>query len=405
MLRASDERIPCRCAQEGDALTKAAPDHGAAVDAIYSAVAAPGGWPETLRMLADHIGATGAFLIHSGSAGCPPFIVQERLRADLVAPYFRDYSDNPYARAFARVRPGQVYIANQLVDVASLRRSAFYADILVPQAMEDQVVLPHASLTRNGSSGGISFALSKRQLEGRQSAVARLRRLAPHLSRAIDLSLHTERSHAATWQTALMLDAMPGAALLLDSKGCILRANSGAEALLHEGDGIFARRADGLVLAAHGRTEARRLSAAIAGALAVARGDSGDAGEPLVVTRPSGRSALLVLVTPLPPTAFSIWDAADAGARVLVQIADPHAPAQAQAEALRRAVGLTAAEARVAALVGAGNSVPEAAKVLGISPLTAKTHLLRCFDKAGVRSQVALARLLASLPLMPREQS
>lgn len=368
------------------------------IRAIYQAAAAPETWPATLGQLSDHIGAAGGFLIHSGGGERPPFIVQERLRGDLVEPYFRDHADNPYATAFARVRPGRVYVANRLVDLASLRRTAFHADILIPQAMEDQVVLAHAGLTRDGSSGGISFALSRRHLDGTEAAAARLGRLAPHLSRAIDLSLQADRDRGAAWQLARMLEAMPGAALLLDGKGRILRANAAADALLRDADGILAVQSDGLILTARARAEARRLSAAIAGALAVARGEDGRLGGTLMVTRPSGRP-LLLLVTPLPPPAFSLWEAADGGARALVQIADPLASAEAQAEALRMAAGLTAAEARVAALIGGGMSAPEAAAALGVSVSTVKTHLLRCFDKTGVRSQVALARLLASIPL------
>lgn len=375
------------------------PDLAGIIRAIYRAAAAPETWPATLGQLSDHIGAAGGFLIHSGGAERPPFIVQERLRGDLVKPYFRDHADNPYAMAFARVRPGRVYVANRLVDMASLRRSAFHADILVPQAMEDQVVLAHAGLTRDGSSGGISFVLSRRHLDGTEAAAARLGRLAPHLSRAIDLSLQADRDRATAWQLARMLEAMPGAALLLDGKGRILRANAAADTLLREADGILAVRSDGLILTARARAEARRLSAAIAGALAVARGEDGRLGGALMVTRPSGRPPLLLLVTPLPPPAFSLWEAADGGARALVRIADPHASADAQAEALRMAAGLTAAEARVAALIGGGMSAPEAAAALGVSVSTVKTHLLRCFDKTGVRSQVALARLLASIPL------
>lgn len=385
--------------RQGDSALPTPPDQADIVNAIYRAAAAPETWTATLGQLSDHIGAAGGFLIHSGGAERPPFIVQERLRGDLVEPYFRDYADNPYATAFARVRPGRVYVANRLVDVASLRRSAFHADILAPQAMEDQVVLPHASLTRDGSSGGISFVLSRRHIDGTQGAAARLRHLVPHLSRAIDLSLQADRDRGAAWQVARMLEAMPGAALLLDRKGRILQANAAADALLRQADGVLAVWNDGLVLTAQLRTEARLLSAGIADALAVARGEERALGASLMVTRASGRPPLLALVTPLPPPAFSLWEAADGGARALVQIADPHAPTEAQAEALRMAARLTAAEARVAALVGGGMSAPEVAAVLGVSISTVKTHLARCFDKTGVRSQAALARLLASIPL------
>lgn len=88
-------------------------------------------------------------------------------------------------------------------------------------------------------------------------------------------------------------------------------------------------------------------------------------------------------------------------ARLLVLIIDPSAPSRATAAAIQSTFGLTAAEARVAVLIGSGHSGPEAAAVLGVSPSTVKTHLKRCFEKTSVRSQVGLARMLGALPIDP----
>lgn len=60
--------------------------------------------------------------------------------------------------------------------------------------------------------------------------------------------------------------------------------------------------------------------------------------------------------------------------------------------------GLTEAETRVATLIGSGMSLNDIARTLGVSPNTVKTHAARCFAKVGVRSQTALARLVASIP-------
>jgi DNA-binding CsgD family transcriptional regulator len=68
------------------------------------------------------------------------------------------------------------------------------------------------------------------------------------------------------------------------------------------------------------------------------------------------------------------------------------------ATALQSAFGLTAAEARVATLIGSGLSGPQTAQVLGVAPATVKTHLARCLEKLGVHSQVELARVLSALP-------
>ena len=85
--------------------------------------------------------------------------------------------------------------------------------------------------------------------------------------------------------------------------------------------------------------ETRGLASCIAAALSVARGEDCGLGGVLRVSRPSGRPALIVVVTPLPPSSFSLWEAVDGGARALVQIIDPCAPVLAQTDRLKQAVG------------------------------------------------------------------
>jgi DNA-binding CsgD family transcriptional regulator len=59
--------------------------------------------------------------------------------------------------------------------------------------------------------------------------------------------------------------------------------------------------------------------------------------------------------------------------------------------------GLSAAQQRLAAEIVRGQTLPAAARTLGISGNTARTHLQRVFDKTGVHSQPALVRILLSV--------
>lgn len=65
--------------------------------------------------------------------------------------------------------------------------------------------------------------------------------------------------------------------------------------------------------------------------------------------------------------------------------------------AARSVYGLSPAQARLAALIIDGQDLSMAAKALGISPTTARTHLQRMFDKTGARAQSALVRVLLSV--------
>jgi DNA-binding CsgD family transcriptional regulator len=377
-----------------------APDHAVAVDAIYRAAASPQSWPDTLTLLADYIGGIGGLLVYGNPADPSSGVLMTgRLRDDLARLYLERYALNPLARAMAKAPFGEVQVTSRLADATAIRRTAYHADILAPQAIEDQLAINHPGLTRNGSAGGVGFPLNGRQTDELGASALRFGRLAPHLARAIDFNLQLGRHESGMWQVQHILDAMPSAALLINRKAAIIRMNAAAEVLLAEADGISTFKSDGLRLKAHSPAEARVLSACLGQAFAVARGEDQGFDGALRISRPSGRPPLLALITPLPPSSFSLWEAVDGGARAIVQLVDVHRPASAQAESLRIATGLTAAEARVAALIGAGLTTLEAAAALGISVNTVKTHLARCFDKTGVRSQVTLARLLASIPV------
>ena len=286
--------------------------------------------------------------------------------------------------------------------------------------------------------------LSARGAEQADENVRRLQWLTPHLGRALDATLKLGHLADGTRQLASVLNLMPNPALLLNGKGRIILANPAAKSLLRTGDGLALDRDGGLQLAAALPAETAALSRALAQALAVASG-SGDrtrravAAEPalrggavagaavplprsrvrvmgkalavasgtgselggrLRLARPSGAAPLLVLPVPLPPPAFALWEMLEQ-ARVLVLIVDPSAQSRATAAAIQTTFGLTAAEARVAVLIGSGRSGPETAAMLGISPSTVKTHLKRCFEKTGVHSQVGLARILGALPIDP----
>ncbi len=189
---------------------------------------------------------------------------------------------------------------------------------------------------------------------------------------------------------------MPGSALLLNAGGRIVFCNATGEALLRQGDGITVTAHGAMRITAAIPAEGQALAARIANVLAAATGGDAAPAAPLRLSRPSGRAPLLVLAAPL-PFALAGREFSEA-ARALVLIIDPAASVSAAAQALGRAVGFTPAEARAAALIGGGMTVPGAAAALGLSPSTLKTQLTRCFEKVGVHSQVELARVLTALP-------
>jgi DNA-binding CsgD family transcriptional regulator len=379
----------------------AEPGFAEVLDAIYGAAAEPALWSGALSVLADHVGAVAANLVYQAPPGEKSFLVPGRMREDLNALYLQHYASNPYSHAYEKLPPNRVVIGNRLVDMDQVTRSAFYADICHPQRIHNQIFVAHATLQQPGGIGGIALFLSPEQDENQGAAARRLERLTENLARAIDFTLLSREQASSSRLLERLIAAMSSAALLLDRHGGIVQTNAPADALLRKGDGIRIRRTDRLALVADDAEDSLRLSRNIKRALAVAAGESHELDGALLVSRPSGLPPLQVLMMPLPPASFSLWDTLGSGARVMVQIVDLQASPDAQADRLGVLVGLTAAEVRVAALIAGGLSIPNVARALAVSPNTVKTHLARCYGKTGVHSRAALARLITAVQLDP----
>ena len=81
----------------------------------------------------------------------------------------------------------------------------------------------------------------------------------------------------------------------------------------------------------------------------------------------------------------------------VIFISDPDHSTGIDQSRLEGFYGLTPAEARVAALLVQGTHLDDAAKALGISLTTARTHLQRIFDKTETQTQADLVRLMLDI--------
>jgi DNA-binding CsgD family transcriptional regulator len=82
----------------------------------------------------------------------------------------------------------------------------------------------------------------------------------------------------------------------------------------------------------------------------------------------------------------------------VVFVTDPEARVEVPAEAVRRHLGLTKAEAELAVLLATGRSVEEAARDLGRAPETARTQMKRVLARTKVHRQADLVRLVLTSP-------
>lgn len=174
--------------------------------------------------------------------------------------------------------------------------------------------------------------------------------------------------------------------LLVDAQARIFFANHAAEGLLAAASGL---RIEGRVLGARRAADTAALRRLIGEAVRCGHGGS------MVIAR-DARPALIVLAVPYKPRAFATEAFASSAEQpgAVIFVKNLEAPVGLALSAFARHFGLTRAQATLAREIAAGDGVAAAARRLGISYGTARTHLLQTFQKTGARRQAQLVRMM-----------
>jgi DNA-binding CsgD family transcriptional regulator len=226
------------------------------------------------------------------------------------------------------------------------------------------------------------------EFEERQIELCRL--LAPHLQRAMAISLKLRRLEAERGGLADMLDYLDDSVILLDAEARPLFINKAAEMLFAPSHPI--RLTGGRIVALRA-ADTVRLHQLLASCAGEAIAD--DAGGRILLHAPNGAAPLPAVIAPT-RIRISWLIPYQPIAMLLVKSAPQHS--LTQPEDLRARYGLTAAEAALAVEVCAGDGLQAAANRRGVSLATARTHLARIFQKTGVGRQAELVRLLMQSP-------
>lgn len=282
-------------------------------------------------------------------------------------------------------RPAVLSQVNPGFDFAATR-NPYYLAFAKPQGIVDVMAIGLARDAR--AIGTVSFGrhMSAGPIGEREMAIAQL--LVPHLQRAATINRMLDGAAVAQATFAAALSTLSVPVLLLDADLRVLHANPAAARLL-ERRGLI--RLDDGVLQANTLGASSALSAAVAQA---ARDESeiGRRGLGIpVVGADESSGALHVL--PLRRGRRSN----DMGAVAAVFVAQADSPFVAPTEVTAALFDLTPAEAKVFELLVTGYTQATAATALGIERSTVKTHLLRIYEKVGVRRQTDLVRVATSL--------
>ncbi|MCW2284993.1 DNA-binding CsgD family transcriptional regulator [Rhodoblastus acidophilus] len=342
------------------------------LDSIHAASLDMTSWPEALAAIAGALGAPSIGLAGLGRRpedcwGC--MVGVDAATIEAYTGYY--HARNPAWLASVNAPVGAVQTDRMVVPAAELEKTEFYNDFLRPQGV---MAMASAVLRVDAARQTVLTVQGARAFDDSQLEL--MRRIAPHLMRALEVNTRLALATHAPVATLKHFELTRQAALFVDRDGGVLDANAPARALL----------VDGLPLARRGVSrlfdpeDAARLRAAIA------RCAEKPATTESIVLRRAGRAALKALVTSVAvdlPWRLPSWPTA------LVMI-EP-APDRGSAFA---AFGFTAAEAALAEEMLRGEGVAAAARRLGVARSTARTHLARLFQKTHTHSQAELVLVL-----------
>ncbi|MGV7212210.1 helix-turn-helix transcriptional regulator [Bradyrhizobium sp. UFLA05-112] len=365
-----------------------------AVEAIYRSAAEPSYWTQALQVIADCFGDVGAILLYGkddGSFG----VIESASLTSVSLEYGRLWSDRDIRAVRSRERgyffKRDVITDRDVVSRQEMLSDPFYTDLLTRHGLKyfaAAMVSPDPWV-----EVALSIQRSPKKTEFTDAELDTLARLGPHVERALRLGIRLMDAELSKMGLGAALSRLGMGIFILDSLGRVIFSNPASQTMLGDGLDIIGDKLSVQSLALNSQA-----SEAMKRIVNYRSEDVIAAQRPILVHRRSSNRPLTLYFLPIPmaETAMNLFLTQ---ARVIVLAIDPDVDSPPDPSLIRDILGLTLGEARVAALVGAGQSPREAAEKLGISEETARTTLKRVFAKVGVSRQSELAALLAKLVL------
>jgi DNA-binding CsgD family transcriptional regulator len=373
----------------------------AAVDGLYAAAAGQSDWHGALDVSAAAIGFSHWSVYATDRQAWA--VATPEYRLPLTGLWSRSYdasAQRAYEREYYKLAPNRRhYLANpgrqichdqMLMGEAEMDRHPFYDWAERTHGVRYMAIGVTDPRHPIGATLGLTRARSRGPITAEE--LARLDVLLEHFERAVQLEHHLGKALAPGIAALDFLDRNPTGILILDGLGRVVVANRAARHMAERADG-FSLRTDGI--AALRPQDDAGLQRLIAGAVRVARGEGLDSGGSLRLPRRSGARDYVVTVSPLSRRESILAELLPAAC---VLINDPQGPAPQSAALLRQIYGITSAEQRLIKRLIAGDTPEQAARALGVSMPTVRSHLASVFRKTDTSRQADLIRLLATLP-------
>ncbi|MBR0869834.1 helix-turn-helix transcriptional regulator [Bradyrhizobium tropiciagri] len=356
------------------------------LDLIYDAAAENELWADALTAVADLTHSEGGILFgQSFTAQKIYFDFNGRLDETCNRAYQERHMRNPWSAYMERQPVGRLVSSDQAIEVAELRKSAFYDEVLRPQGIAHNGMMALAA--KEDFRAAFNMCRSERDGPHDDEEQRLLEWLSPHLCRSVTLGFRIDGYLAMQHAAFDVLERLSDGVIVLDRRLRVSFANAAARRFAAEGL-LRLQQA----VATYSISHSQRLAELMRSA------QQGSAGGTMSLPHNADGRLLTILATSVRSKDLGrLSDAGVKDAAVLLFVIDPAARRAIPLAQLMDAYGLTQAEARVALAASSGNTIVETAQLLKLSPNTIKTHLRRVFAKTATARQAELAGLIAAV--------
>ena len=355
------------------------------VGQIYEAGLNADQWPGLLIQIADFCGGANAALVSADPDIHYSSVITPRANPKSVTEYNQHWwRHDPISVLAAKAPPGK-FVSVADTDRDSYFSSAFYNEFRRFTGYGNHGVT--TTLFREGEAfGNFVLQTSPRNDEITAQTLRNTRIIVPHVARAVTMARKLHRLELERSMLDCGLRSDHAGLILVDTKGRRIFVDDEAEKLLET---------EARIKVINGEVRLDDIKADIRLKIAI------QACARTVVDVPCGGSLTLEREHDKPPLTIEVLpyrknrnNPYGNPATAMLLIRDPGAVREADAERMRSRFGLTRAEAALAIEMLKGDGRAAAAKRCGISVNTARTHLMRIFEKTGVKRQAQLIRAL-----------
>ena len=356
-------------------------------NAFFEAAAVPSLWPAALHALALACNAEGVAAHSAQGVRTLGTVFSEgtaSLYNDFISRWRAPELNSHRSRGLALLARGWrgALTERDIFTPAEIARDPFHQEFMIPAGFSS-----FAGLVLAKAPGSMmSASIYRRPKQGcfERGEIEQLNKLVSHLRVAGEVATRIGMSSTLRMTDAFTASGRPAA--LIGRDGRVLHMTAPFERLLRDGTHIKGGR-----LGCWQPEADRRVAGAIDRAVSY-DGTVHEPTTPVILPRRGGLRPLLVEVIPVVGAARDIFQLVSA----IAIVTDLETAASCLPEGtLQQAFGLTPAEARLAARLAIGRTLPEIAKTERTSRETLRTRLKSIFDKTGTGRQTELALLLS----------